>query len=165
VRRNERGNALIEFIFLGIPVIFITLSIIEASLAMWEFSSLSYTVSIATRFVVTHGRGCTKNGNTCSITVGNVANLLSSEAPALDPSKLNATLYTHATTTTCNPVNSCFSSTTQFPNSTDNGINLDVKIVATYPITNPLPMFWSGSGQVAGSGFTVSATSRQRILF
>jgi hypothetical protein len=40
-----------------------------------------------------------------------------------------------------------------------------VKIVATYVVANPLPMFWPGSAPVSGSSFTLGATSRQRIVF
>lgn len=162
---KQRGSSLIEFIFLGIPVIFITLSIIEASLAMWQFHSLAYTVDTATRYAVVHGRGCTQNGNACSITVGKVATVLSSQAPALETSKLSVTLYTHSTTTTCAPITTCLSDATQFPSAIDNGLNLDIKIVATYPILNPFPMFWPGTAGTPGSAFTLSATSRQRILF
>ena len=165
MEKNRRGSSLIEFIFLGIPVIFITMSIIEVSLAMWQFHSLSYTVDTATRYAVLHGRGCTQNGNTCWITVGNVATVLTSQAPALDSSKLNVTLYTHASTTTCNPISTCLSNATQFPNTTDNGLNLDIKIVASYPVYNPIPMFWPGTAGTPGNVFTLYATSRQRILF
>jgi Flp pilus assembly protein TadG len=165
VQRNERGDALIEFVFLGIPVIFITLSIIEVSLAMWQFHSLAYTVAVAARYASTHGVGCTQNGNSCTITVGTIANLLSSQAPALSSSKLDATLSTNGVTTTCNPVSSCFSNSAQYPDSSNNAVGDDVKIVVTYPISNPLPMFWPGAGKTTSSVFTLGATSRQRILF
>src|ERR1700733_9737665 len=135
---------MIEFVLLGIPVIFITLSIIEVSLAMWQFHSLAYTVAIAARYAATHGIGCTQNGNTCAITVGNVASLLSTQAPALSSSKLNATLTANGVSTSCNPVSNCFGNTAQFPSSGNNAVNKDVKIVVTYPVVNPLPLFWPG---------------------
>jgi Flp pilus assembly protein TadG len=166
MRRNgRRGDALIEFTLIGIPVIFVTISIIEASLAMWQFHSMSYTIETAARYAATHGRGCTKNGNTCSITVGGLTHLIANQAPPLDPSKLNITLTTDTTTRACHPINVCFSSTDMFPNATDNGVNLDIKIVATYPVSNPMPMFWPGSGAVAGATYTLGATTRQRIVF
>ncbi len=163
--RNIRGYALIEFTMIGVPVIFLTISVIEAALAMWQFHSMSYSIETAARYAVTHGRGCTQNGNTCSITLGGLTTLIARQAPVLDPSKLNVTLYTHSTTTACNPINSCLRSTTQFPDSTDNGVNFDITIVATYPVSNPLPVFWPGSAASGGAAFTLGATTRQRIVF
>lgn len=151
---------------IAIPVIFLTLSTIEASLAMWQFHTMQYAIELVDRYVTTHGRGCTQNGNACSLTVGNVASMIVSQARALDPAKLNITLTTHSSTTTCAPVNTCLTSTTQFPNATDNGVNLDVTIAATYPISAPMPMVWPGAGSTSSVGtFTLGATTRQRILF
>jgi Flp pilus assembly protein TadG len=166
VGKGKRGFALIEFTMIAVPVIFLTISVIEASLAMWQYHTMMYAVELAGRYVVTHGRGCTQNGNTCSLTTGNVANLIAAQAPALDSSKLSVTLTTSSgTVTTCSPVNTCFSNTTQFPSATDNGVNLDVIIGATYPISNPMPFFWPGSPASSTGTFTLGASSRQRILF
>ena len=162
---RRRGDALIEFTLIGIPVIFLTISIVEISLAMWQYHSLAYSVDIAARYAITHGRGCTQNGNSCSVTLGNVATVLQNQALALDSGKMNVTFYTHSTTTSCNPLNTCTSNATTFPNSTDNGVNLDVKIVATYPVANPFPLLWPGSSGSSGGLFTLGATSRQRIVF
>ena len=164
-RSNRRGFALVEFTIIAVPMIFLTISIIEAALAMWQYHSMAYAVDVATRMAVTHGRSCSQNGNSCTITLGTLTSYLASQATALDTSKLNATLYTHAATTTCSPITNCTTSTAQFPNTTDNAVNFDVKIVVTYPIANPMPLFWPGSQASPGSTFTLSATSRQRILF
>jgi len=162
---SRGGFAMIEFTLIALPMIFLTISIIEASIAMWQYHSMAFAVDVATRVAVTHGRGCTQNGNSCSITLGNLTSLLSSQAPALDASKLNVTLYTHGTTTTCNPINTCFSSTTTFPSAAENAVNFDVKIVATYAVANPMPMFWPGATASPGGTFILGATSRQRIVF
>ena len=166
---RRRGFALIEFTIIAVPMIFLTISIIEASIGMWQYHSMAYAVDTATRLAVTHGRSCTLNGNSCTITLGTLTSFLASQAPALDQSQLNVTLSAGAanspTITTCNPVTNCTASTAQFPNSTDNAVNFDVKIVASYPVANPMPMFWPGSQASPGSSFTLSATSRQRILF
>src|SRR5438067_11232185 len=89
---STRGFALIEFTLIALPVIFLTISIVEASLAMWQYHSMDYAVELAARYVTLHGRGCTQNGNTCGITVGTVAKIIANQAPALDSSKLNVTL-------------------------------------------------------------------------
>jgi Flp pilus assembly protein TadG len=162
---RKRGFAMVEFTLIGIPLIFLTLSIIEASLAMWQYHSMVYAVDATTRYVTTHGRGCTQHGNTCSITVGTVATLLVNSAGALDSTKLNVTLTTASNTTPCNPVSTCMTSSTQFPAAADNGVNSDVTIAATYPISNPITFFLPGSAPSATRTFTLGASSRQRINF
>ena len=164
-QKSRGGFALIEFTIIAVPMIFLTLSIIEASIGMWQYHSMAFAVDSATRLAVTHGRTCTQNGNTCSITLGTLTTYLVSQAPALEASKLNLTLYTHASTTACYPLTNCTSSTAQFPDSTDNAVNFDVNIVVSYPVANPMPMLWPGSQASPGSAFTLSATSRQRIVF
>jgi Flp pilus assembly protein TadG len=164
-RTGRRGNVMIEFVLITVPVLFMTISIVEASIAMWQYHSMVYAVDATARYVTTHGRGCTRSGNTCSITVGNVTTLISTLAAALEDSKLNVTLTTASGATTCNPVNTCFSSTTQFPPATANGINSDITIAATYPVTSPLPLFWPGAGSSMTGVLTLGASSRQRINF
>ena len=157
--------AAIEFAMATIPMIFITVSILEMSLESWKFHSMAYAIEVAARYACQHGRTCSKNGNACTIEVENVAKLISNQAPALDPSLLDVTLKTHATTTTCNPLNTCFTNTTQFPNSTDNGVGLDITITATYPMNNPLPIYWFGSAGSSGHSYTLGATTRQNIVY
>jgi hypothetical protein len=164
-RKHERGFGVIEFTLAAIPIIFLTTSIIEMSLESWKFHSMVYGIEVADRYACAHGRTCSKNGNTCTIKVQDVANLISAQAPSLDPALLNVSLITHTATTTCNPLNSCFSNTAQFPSSTDNGVGLDIKITATYPMNNPFPMLWFGSQGSSGSSFTLGATTRQNIVY
>ncbi len=149
----------------AVPIIFITASILQMSLESWKFHTMAYAIEVADRYACQHGRTCAKNGNTCTIEVENVAKAISQQAPALDPGLMDVTLTTHATTTTCNPLNTCFSNTTQFPNATDNGVGLDITITATYPMDNPLPIAWFGSTGSSGSAFTLGATTRQNIVY
>jgi Flp pilus assembly protein TadG len=164
-RRHQRGFGVIEFTMAAVPLIFLTCSIVEMSLESWKFHTMAYAVEVAARYACQHGRTCSKNGNNCTIRVEDVANLISTQAPSLDPSLLNVTLTTHSATTTCNPLNTCFSTITTFPSATDNGVGLDIKITATYPMKNPMPMFWFGSQGSSGSSFTLGATSRQTIVY
>jgi Flp pilus assembly protein TadG len=169
--KGRRGFGMIEFTIVAIPVIFLTTSIIEMSLESWKFHSMMYAIQVADRYACQHGRTCTRNtggasANSCTITVETVANMISQQAPSLDPSLLDVTLTTHSTTTDCNPLNSCFSTSTTFPNSTDNGVGLPITIHATYPMYNPLPMFWFGvKGPTSGSTFTLGATTTQVIVY
>jgi Flp pilus assembly protein TadG len=159
------GFAMVEFTLVGIPPMFLTISIIEASIAMWQYHSMMYANEIVARYAAMHGYGCTQNGNTCTITVGAAAKMIANQAPSFDTSRLNVTLYTNSGNTACAPITSCYTSTTQFPSSSDNQVGYDVKFVASYPIYNPLPLMWPGAGQTAGGEFTLGSTTRQRIVF
>jgi len=163
--RTQRGGALVEFTMAAIPVVFMTISIFEMSLESWQFHSMAYAIEVAARFACGHGRTCTKNGNTCTIQVKDVANIIATQGPALDSSRLNISLITHSTTTTCNPLNTCFTNTTQFPSLTDNGLGLDITITAQYPMRNPLPMMWFRNSSLSGNDFTLGATTRQYIVY
>ena len=156
---------MIEFTIIGLPLIFLTISIIECALAMWQYHTLEYCVTTTARYVITHGRTCSQNGNNCTVTLGDVASLMKNQAIALDATKLDVALYTQSGTTTCYPLSTCLSNTSQFPSAVDNGVNLDVKIVASYPVANPFPFFWPGSSATSGRTFRLGATSRQRIVF
>jgi Flp pilus assembly protein TadG len=164
-KRRKRGFALVEFTVVTIPLIFITTSIIEMSLESWKFESMSFAIQAAARYACAHGRTCTKSGNTCTIRVQDVVSVITSQAPSLNTSLLNVSLVTSSATKTCNPISSCATDTTQFPNTTDNGVGSDIKITATYPMNNPLPFFWFGSGSQVGPNFTLGATTRQTIVY
>lgn len=156
---------LIEFVLTGIPTIFLTLSVFEVSMTMWQYHTMAETVQVAARYAVLHGESCTENGNSCSITVGNIATSMESTGVGLDPSKLNVSLIGASNTVTCNPLNTCTSSSTVFPEGSDGAVGNNVQITASYPIKNPFAMFWPGAASVASSDFTLAANSTQRIMF
>jgi hypothetical protein len=149
----------------GIPVIFLTASVIEMSIEAWRFSSMMNAIQVAGRYACAHGRTCGKGGNSCLIKVKDVTNLITAQAPSLSSGQLNITLTTQNATVTCNPVSSCSSNTTQFPSSTDNGVGLPVTITATYPMNTPFPMVWFGSTTAGQSAVTLGATTTQLIDF
>jgi Flp pilus assembly protein TadG len=162
---RERGSALIEFALLGIPVIFVFTSVMTVALDMWQYASLAYSTETTARYIVMHGRTCSQNGNSCTLTVGNIASFFDAQGVSLDPAAVNMTLKSAISTTTCNPLTSCSGNATQFPNSTENGLNFDVTVTATYAVSSPIAMFWPGASAVGAGNFTLMAKSRQRIIF
>ena len=76
IQRKRRGDAFIEFTLTAVPILSLGVSILEMSLVIREFHSMAYAVEVAARYASVHGRDCTKNGNTCAITVGNVASVI-----------------------------------------------------------------------------------------
>jgi Flp pilus assembly protein TadG len=164
--KRQRGNALIEFTLLGIPMTFILISIVSISIGMWEYQNLAWAVDQTARYGTMHGVTCTENSNSCAINVGNMANYFIGAASALDPGTVSVSFTDGSgTATTCNPINSCTSNSAQFPGTAYNSVGSDIKVTASYTVPNPIALYWPGSGSVVASNFTVGATSRQRIEF
>ena len=162
--RRRSGQSLVEFTLMGIPMVFVTISVVYVSIGMWQFYSLAYASDMTARYVSVHGATCAQNGNTCTITVGNVATFFATQAMALDTSKVIVKMTDGSGTTTCNPVSSCNSTSTAFPNASYYSVGSDIKITATYGIKSPLAMFWPPDVDWAHD-YTVGAQSRQRIMF
>src|ERR1700693_1857783 len=89
---SRAGSSLVEFTILGIPMMFITISVVAISIDMWQFQSLAYATEMTARYVSVHGATCAQGGNTCTITAGNVAAFFAANAIALDPGPVNVTL-------------------------------------------------------------------------
>ena len=111
-----------------------------------------------------HGATCSQNGNSCTITVGTIAKFFEAESQALNSGQAIMALTDGSGTTTCNPVSSCTSSSTQFPNASYNSVGSNITVKATYTLKNPFFMYWPPDSDVAHD-FTVAATSQARILF
>jgi Flp pilus assembly protein TadG len=166
-RRLRRGATFIEFTLLGIPAIFLFTSIAMCSIDMWQFYTLSYAVQQTARYAALHGISCTQNGNSCQVTRAQVATTFENAALALVPASTTVYLTDGSGTITCAPVSSCPSSGTYFPANSYNSTGSNITVKATYSLTNPIFMYWPGSGSsgVAANTFTVAATSTQEILF
>jgi Flp pilus assembly protein TadG len=162
---KRRGNALIEFTLVGIPVIFLTISVFSISIDMWEFHELPYAVEMTARYAATHGQGCAQSGNTCSITVAKMVTYFEAQNISLIPSLVNVTFTDGSGSTSCAPLSNCAASATTFPHTGYNAPGQDITVYATYTLKNPIAMFWPPTQSAVWQNFTVSATSRQRILF
>jgi Flp pilus assembly protein TadG len=161
-RKSRRGNTLIEFSLLGIPIMLTTISIVFVSIAMWQFHCLAYASETTAAYASVHGATCAKYGNTCAVTISGMATYFATQAIALPASQVSVNFTDGSGTTSCSPLNSCASNVTQFPSSAYNGVGSDVTVTATYTLSNPIEAFWPGNGP---HNFAVSATSRQRIMF
>jgi len=149
----------------GIPVIFMLTSVITLTIDMWQYDNLAFATQATARYVAMHGRNCIQDGSSCTLTVADVVSYLSARGIALDNGKANVTLQSTTASTVCNPLSICAGNTAQFPVASDNGVNFDVTVKVTYPVTNPFAMFWPGVGSVAFRPVNLYAVSRQRIVF
>ena len=160
-RRSERGSSMVEFALVGIPVTFLMITIMQMGLAMWSYHTLAYAVREGVRYASTKGPGCDIAGNTCAITVGDVAQTVASAGIGLQANQLNLTLTSSAGSVTCTPLSSCSSNTTRWPPSSV-AAQSNISIAGSYPIHVVLLPFTSGP--IINSG-RVSASSQQALLF
>ena len=162
---RQKGSALIEFILVGIPLVILLSSIVELSLAMWNYHTLSFAVGEGARYASTHGQGCTYTGNTCSVTVANIAQQIASVGVGLAPERLNVTLTSTAGTITCNPINTCYSNAAIWPPSGANTYGSAISVSANYPAAAILFLFMPAAGALNVSAVTLSASSQQIVEF
>ena len=144
-RRRNRGQTLLEFTFVGIPMIFTLISIFEISRGMWIYHTLAYSVKVGVRYASVHGLNCgpslndPQNPNNCLVTMGAKTmspadcNVISGVTPSpgpppsvataiwcagvgLDPSTTTLTFTDNFGTTNC-ALNACPATTWPTPGS------------------------------------------------
>jgi len=166
---SEKGSAIVEFTLAGIPVIFLLFTTLQVSIALWNYFTLDHAVNIATRYAAVHGANCSANGNSCGVTIGNIATQLKNAAIGIQPDNINATFTTDSgVQTTCNPLSSCLSTGTAWPPSAnnDNQVGADVTITAKFTAYIPLMMFWFRDGMINDNhSFAFPAKSTQQIMY
>jgi Flp pilus assembly protein TadG len=172
-RRQSGGNSLIEFTLVGIPLIFVLISIFQMACNMWLYHTLASAAREGTRYAIVHGQNCSLNGNTYCVTVPNIAAVIQNSAGGLDPSQMTVTLTpsqgTATTDTLANLLNSSTYSTTTWPPSSPAGTNAigqPVTISVIYPFNSAVSMFWPGTKPVGPTGLIyMPASSTDRIQF
>lgn len=177
-KHRRAGNAVLEFTLVAIPLIFVFISVFEMARGMWMYHTLAYAVKEGTRFAMVHGSNC-ESPNACQKTVGDIAKVVRAAAVGLDTSLLDVSLTAltpppnstvigaAANPTTCNPLSTCISDPTVWPQAPANIAGaIDIQIRATYHFDSALALFWPG----AGGGFIfgrldMPAVARERIRF
>jgi len=156
---------MIEFAAAGIPIILVMVSIIEMGLTMWTYETLAFAVREGARYAATKGQGCSYSGNSCGVTVANIAQKIAAAGIGLAPGTLNITLTSAAGSIACNPLNSCYSNNTFFPPSSSNSENKlsnPITVTGSYPAT---VSFAPIVGSVKTYSGTLQASSQQIIQF
>lgn len=160
---GRRGNAIIEFTLVAIPLLFIQISIVEICRGMWDYHSLAQAVKAAARAAATRGAGCAGTG--CAMTVGQMAATISGYAIGMPASSLNVTLTSNAGNVTCNPLSACTASATVWPPAGGNSVGSDIIVSGSYNFSSMVMMFVPGTKGMQFSGVTFMAKSRQSILY
>jgi hypothetical protein len=135
---------------------------------MWNYHTLAYAVHEATRYAAVHGEGCTKPGNSCSITVDDVVRRLASRGLGIPADQANAKLTTESgAQINCAPIQACYGNAAVWPPAAnhDNRAGRKITVSVTYRFSGPLIMFWPGAGSASISAFTLPASSTRTIVF
>jgi len=157
---------MLEFTLIGIPLIFIVLSIVEISRGMWAYHTLAYAVREGVRYSAMHGKDCA-SPNTCQVTIGQITSVIEGAAVGLDPNVVTLTFTPASGNASTDTMANQAASATTWPPSTANADGQSVKISAVYPFHTFLAIFWPGDGHgIADSGtFYLPASSTEQIQF
>ncbi|HZT29909.1 MAG TPA: TadE/TadG family type IV pilus assembly protein [Bryobacteraceae bacterium] len=167
-RRNQRGSAILEFTLAGIPSLFLILSVVQLSIAMWNYVTLAHAVRAAARYAAVHGNGCSSGGNSCATTVGLITGRLAADGIGVPSDTASATLTTASgQTQTCSPISSCFTNSTVWPpaSNNDNMPGQIFTISAQYSFPSAIGMLWPGAQHLMFGTIQVGASTTQIIQF
>jgi len=163
---KRKGSVVVEFTLVGIPLIFALISIVEMSRGMWIYHTQAYAVNEGVRYVVVHGADCTSGGNTCGVTVGQIASHIAAVGGGLNTSNWTVTLYSATSASvSCSPLSSCTTNTTVWPASPDNAVGASIAIAGSYTFNTSLAMFWPGTLPTKFGAFNLPAYAQQVIQF
>lgn len=178
-KTGRRGNAIVEFTLVGIPMIFVLVSIFEIARGMWVYDSLAHAVREGTRFAIVNGRGCAKIPG-CPVTIADVVQRIRETGVGLSPDQLEVTLRAIGPsaggpvvlgTVTCSPLRACLSRSVQpgdrWPPDNANRPKVNaVAIQGTFPFRSAIAMFWPGAGRGMTFGTVrLPASSMEVIQF
>src|SRR5690348_16143504 len=155
LKRNHRrlGSATLEMTLVGIPMIFVLVSVIEMARGMWIYHTLAYSIREGTRFTIVHGVDCGVSPNACTKTVADIAAVIRDAAVGLDPGQMKVRMESLTDDTGVDgnglpstTLTSALSNTAQFPSSGGDSLQAPITFTATYPFQSAIAMFWPGAG-------------------
>lgn len=168
-RRLRQGANTIEFTFVGIPIIFVLISIFEMSRGMWIYETAAHAVREGVRYATVHGYNCVSNPptvtNACAVTAADVAQVIRNAGVGLDPAATTVTFIAPApggSSFSC-ALNACPATTWPPPGANTVGTPIQINIATRF--RSALAMFWPGSAPVSFAETTFGATSMDFVQF
>jgi len=150
IRSHRRGSATLEFTLVGIPLMFMLISIFEMARGMWTYHTLAYAVKEGTRYAVVHGQNSSSHAtyqSICNRIVSAGTGLISQDL-AVSFTSGSFTSASSATGPYCagsscaNGFSTC--PTTSWPPSGEDHPGQYITVSAYYPFVSALSMFWPG---------------------
>jgi Flp pilus assembly protein TadG len=175
-KRGRRGQSMLEFTLVGIPIMFVLISIFEISRGMWVYHTLSYAVKEGVRYAIVHGTNCgPPSNNTCQTSIATIAQKIQDAGVGLDTGD-SKTLLTFidggGAQTTCflgGATNPCSGQGTTWPpaggSPAANQVGEVIEIDIVTPFKSAIAMFWPGAQTVSFGTANLWASSSDRILF
>ncbi|PWU09695.1 MAG: hypothetical protein C5B51_05875 [Terriglobia bacterium] len=165
-RSSQKGGSILEFVLVGIAMIFIIISFFEMARGMWTYQTLAYAVREGTRYAIVHGKSCA-TPNTCQVTIGQITSLIKSAGPGLDPTATTVTLTPASGSATSGTMSTLSTNNTTWPPTGANSVGQNVKISLNYPFRTVLAIFWVGDGRPINDSqtFNLSASSTEAIQY
>jgi len=157
-------------VFVGIPTIFVLISVFEMARGMWIYHTLAYAIKEGTRFAAVHGQNCNHTvnpTNNCQVTVGQIATVIANAAVGLDPGQLQAVTM-QSPTDSIGPatLKSLMTSPGNFPTGSGASGGNPITFTAQYPFQSAIAMFWPGAGSGMNFGtFNLPASSEETVQF
>lgn len=174
-RSRRRGQAILEFTFVGIPMMFVLISIFEISRGMWVYHTLAYAVKEGVRYAIVHGENCTKLPNNCPASIATIAQTIQDAGVGLDTGAGKTLLTfksggvgnppTFTTTDTCFLGSTCSAKIAQWPAFGPNQVGQAIEIDIVTPFSSAIALFWPGAQPVRFGTFNLPASSTERIQF
>jgi hypothetical protein len=187
-RHRRLGASTVEFALVGIPVLFVLVSIFEISRGMWMWETMAHAVRQGARFAAVHGINCVTPPNVCGRAVADIARQIQIAGVGLAPDQVLVTVRIFPHANASSPLTSdgpqtlismrtdgqSFSGWTYLfmPSAPGTPSNVDaaqapndVVVSGSIPFTSALAMFWPGGGTVSFGTVNLTATARERILF
>src|SRR5947209_18521445 len=115
-RAGRRGSTQLEFVLVGIPMIFILISIFEMARGIWTYETLAYAVREGVRYAGMHGKGCA-SPNTCQVTIGGITSVIRAAGVGLDAGSVVVTFTPATGSASSGTMTSQLSSSTVWPPS------------------------------------------------
>jgi len=178
--RRESGNTIVEFTLVGIPLIFVLISIFEISRGMWLYETAAHAVREGARYAAVHGNTCNPP-NACAINIGTlnttggtsflgIAQAIQNAGVGLDPDLLTVTISAGTGPTPLviagpSTLTTLLGSAVTFSNLSGAGPGEDIVITGSYEFRSALAMFWPGGGRTSFAVVHLASTSRERIEF
>jgi Flp pilus assembly protein TadG len=166
---SERGGtSLMEFTLVGIPMIFVLISVFELSRGMWIYQSLAAGVKAGTRYTIVHGEDCATSPNSCTVTIGQIATQIQNAGPGLMPDQLTLTFTPASGSAISESMTDALNDTTTWPPSANNAnaAGQNVTISAVYPFSSVISMFWPGAASILPfTTVNFPAASKERIQY
>jgi len=177
---SRRASSLLEFTFVGIPLMFVLVSIFEITRGMWMFNTLAHSVKEGVRLAVVHGNNCVVAPNNCPITAAQICQQMRNQGPGLDPARVIAVTFESSSRTMiypnlsdCELNQNCSGCTTAYFPSRDPGPTIDdggsqgsrVEIRAKYRFDSALAFYWTGSRGFTFGRIYLPATAKERIRY